>query len=82
MKDLYYNSLRILVKIPPACRVVQEGLFPGSNNPPPIMKGPNIGGQIIDEDEDDDEEDDDDEDEEINACNSYTDGGRSFSKWV
>ena len=45
--DLSYNSLRILLQILPACRVVHEALFSGTNNPPPLFSAGNNSGKLI-----------------------------------
>ena len=45
-RDLYYNSLTILLQIPPACRAVQEALFSGRNNPPTIVSAANNSGNL------------------------------------
>ena len=45
-RDLYYNSLRILLQILPACRVVHEALFSGRNNPPTIVSAANNSGNL------------------------------------
>ena len=46
-RDLYYHSLRILLQILPACRVVHEALFSGTNNPPPLFGAANNSGNLI-----------------------------------
>ena len=45
-RDLYYNSFRILLHILPACRVVHEALFPGTNNPPTLFSTANNRGPL------------------------------------
>ena len=45
-RDLYYNSLRILLQIPPACRVVHEALISGTNNPSTIVRAANNSGNL------------------------------------
>ena len=44
--DLYYNSLTILLQIPPACKVVHEALFSGTNNPSTIVRAANNSGNL------------------------------------
>ena len=45
-RDLYYNSLRILLQILPACRVVHEALFSGRNNPPTLFSAAKNSGHL------------------------------------
>ena len=45
-RDLYYNSLRILLQILPACRVVHEALISGTNNPSTIVSAANNSGNL------------------------------------